>query len=390
MGVCAVLGGLIWLTNPNFRWSENCEVPYGADFLQEWVAGDMLLSGAAADIYDAERFVAWQHDSARLGFVWPEHDFYPAVYPPAYYCLVAPLAAVPYRAAVPLWLVLMLGCYAATAWCVQRAPDAEGSSPSRNWLWLFWCAALLFPALFMGLVMGQKGTLWCLLLAASWRSLRAGRPFAAGCLWGLLALKPTLAFVLPLLMLCDRQWRFIAGLLVTLIGLVGLTVALMPIEVWMDYAQVIAGSADYQASGGYRSGWSTSLWSLLGACGCPRPLAIGLWLGAAAAMLGLLVRYPEAEGTARYERPEFLFRVLLTTALLSPHFYFYDLVWLLVPIGFWLRSDARQGLAVLVALWLGMLIAQPNDQGWPLLSGLLLALWGYITVPAVRRGTSFA
>jgi hypothetical protein len=72
-----------------------------------------------------QRFVAWQHDSARLGFVWPEHDFYPAVYPPAYYCLVAPLAAVPYRAAVPLWLVLMLGCYAATAWCVQVCARAD-------------------------------------------------------------------------------------------------------------------------------------------------------------------------------------------------------------------------------------------------------------------------
>ena len=389
--MCAAVGLLIALSNPNFRWSAHREVPYGADFLQEWIAGDMLLSGAGSRIYDPVAFRAWQHDVSRIGFAWPESEYYPAVYPPPYYCLVAPLAALPYRAAAVMWLVLMLGAYIAAVGLIQW-PRAACVSPrvvGRSEL-LFWSVVLLFPALFIGLVMGQKGTLWLLLAALTWQLWRTEKTLLAGCVWALLSIKPTLCFLLPLVMLFRGQWRFMFGFSVGVLLLWGATALLVPVSMWSDYWQVVAGTATYQAHGGYRDGWSVSLWSLLQACGIWRELVVLIWLSGAVAMTAALVKLPAVLGKEKLEQSEFLLRVLGATALLSPHFYYYDLVWLLLPLhGLWLVQP-RRGVAIITALWLSMVIVQGHDQGWPLVGATLLAILFHATFSAANCGTSFA
>lgn len=75
----------------------------------------------------------------------------------------------------------------------------------------FWPAMLLFPPLLLGLTMGQKGTFWLLIMAATWLLYRRKSPLAAGLVFGLLSIKPTLFFLLPLVMLRHREWRFVAG-----------------------------------------------------------------------------------------------------------------------------------------------------------------------------------
>lgn len=381
--LCGLVGGLMALGNPNYRWSPARDVPYGGDFLQEWVAGDMLLSGAGSQIYDPAAFALWQHDASRTGFAWPERDFYPAVYPPPYYAIVAPLACLPYRWAVLLWLLMMLLAYLATVCLVETSLERSVSPLSGQSSLLFWSLALLFPALFMGLVMGQKGTLWLLLTAASWRLLQGGKPLAAGCVWALMAMKPTLCFLFPLVMLADRQWRFLAGLFTGLLVLCGATLMVAPLSMWNDYWQVVAGSADYQAHGGYRSGWSASLLSLLRASGCSPAIVAAVWSLAALAMVTALVRWPLGSRTAQLAHPHFQMRVLVSTALLSPHFYFYDLVWLLLPIRGWLAIERRPAVVMLSGLWFSVLAVQWLDRGWPLLSITLLIL--LITSTICRR-----
>jgi hypothetical protein len=76
--------------------------------------------------------------------------------------------------------------------------------------------------------------------------------------------------------------------------------------------------------------------------------------------------------------------------LLSPHFYFYDLVWLLFPVASLMRTEPRRALSVLAVLWGSMLAVQRFDHGWPLLSVVLIVLLAQSTLRARNCGTSFA
>ncbi|MCC6509806.1 MAG: DUF2029 domain-containing protein [Pirellulaceae bacterium] len=403
---CLLLASVIWLGNPNYHWSTSRDVPYGADFLQEWVAGDMLWQGAGHQIYDANHFANWQHSLQRTGFQWPEKDYYPAVYPPPYYCLVAPLAGLPYRYATILWLILMVTAYACSALCSERiwslgSPHQPASGPSTpissysswslsswplsNWslsCWLlsylsatWWSIGLCLPAVFMGCVMGQKGCLWLLILALSVQLNRNGRAVAAGCVAGLLTLKPTLCFLLPVVMILNRQWRFCGGFILGATGLYGMAAAIVPWSMWQDYLQVISGAAGYQNHAGYRSGWSTSLLTLFSTLGWPKIVTLSLYALAAIFLVGrLIVRGDVSARQQRLMSPEYLFQLLATTALLSPHFYFYDLVWLLLPLHGLLVIDARRAIMGLAILWVSMLLGQNLELGWPVCCMALLSM----------------
>ena len=388
MGLCLGLGLAILAWNPNFRWLEQREVPYGADFLQEWTAGQMLLSGAGAEIYESAEFQARQHDPTRVGFQWPKAQFYPAVYPPPYFLIVSPLALLPYRYAAMVWLFGMLGLYAAAVLALERGIQArhstkkDGAEAKGSIPW-FWFGYLLLPGLFLGLVMGQKGTLWLFLAAASWNLWQARRPMAAGWMWSLLSLKPTLCIWLPLVMLMHRQWRFGLGVGAGVVCVWGGAWLFLPPEMWEGFSKVVSGAASYKGQAGYRVAWSCSLMSLFTALGCgPEscgPESCGpavsrtLWLVSfAVIMISLRQRAKES-----LSNPCKLFQILIATALLSPHFYFYDLVWMALPLRLLWDTHRRLALFWLSILWLGMLAAQSLPLEFPMMSLVLAALFAH-------------
>jgi hypothetical protein len=88
--------------------------------------------------------------------------------------------------------------------------------------------------------------------------------------------------------------------------------------------------------------------------------------------------------------PEFLLRGLIATALLSPHFYYYDLVWLLFPLQGIFISSPRRGLLYAGGLWMGMLIAQQMETGWPVLSLVLLTIFAHTYFVRWRGATPAA
>lgn len=90
-----------------------------------------------------------------------------------------------------------------------------------------------------------------------------------------------------------------------------------------------------------------------------------------------------------------LCQVLLATCLLSPHFYAYDLVVLLLPICALWNSQRRAAVGVLAAVWFGMLASRPclDTIGLPLMPVVLLATlyWLSTVTPgqsSVRKGVS--
>ena len=357
---CGLFAVAILLGNPNYQWSEDRSSPFGADFVQEWVAGDMLLAGAADRIYDRAAFQSWQHDVERMGFAWPPSQYYPAVYPPPYYCLTAPLAWLPYRVAAIVWLVLLVAAYGAAASLAMRCWSESGTS-RQQWLW---CAGLIFPAMFFGCVLGQKGSLWLLAISGSVYLLKHQRPLAAGCVAAVLTLKPTLCVLLPVAMLITGQWRFCLGFFGTSLAIYGGSALMLPYTMWHDYLQVVLGASEYQSHAGYRSGWSTSLMTLLSAMGAPKLVSLVVAAtGALALLLGCVVQSRKAGSVGPMLQPECLWQLLVGTALLSPHAYFYDLTWLLLPLGGMLQSQPRRALRSLAIVWIGMVLGQAFEFG---------------------------
>ena len=372
-GIC--YAAAIVLCNPNYQWSVDRTTPYGADFLQEWAAGDMLLSGAAEKLYDRAAFHQWQHDPQRVGFTWPEAQSYPAVYPPPYYCLTAPLAYLPYRLAAIVWLGLLIAAYCAAGSLSMRCWPADHTAATNTTVnTLFWCVCLCLPAMFFGCVLGQKGSLWLLVVSGSVSLLKHQRPWAAGCVAALLTLKPTLCGLIPVAMLLSGQWRFCCGMVGGSIALYGCTALVVPTSLWSDYLQVVRGAAEYQAHSGYRPGWSTSLLSLLSPLGTPKLLNLAvLAISALCLLADCVVRAARSRLRSPMLEPQCLWRLLAGTALLSPHAYFYDLTWLLLPLSGWIASEPRRAIRNLAIVWIGMLLGQSMEFG-PALPALSLVV----------------
>ncbi len=405
----------------------------------------MIGAGHAGELYDPAAFDAWQHDPQRIGFAWNADAYYPAVYPPAYYWLCTPLHWIEYRWAVRLWLIFLVVALLAAAAVIQRAvrlkddhcetesgesESVANTSPIPTWLWP---AMLLFPPLLLGLTMGQKGSVWLLAWSVTWLLMRGSRPLAAGLAFGLLSIKPTLFFLLPLVMLRHGEWRFVAGASLTWGALWGAAAYTLPSHVWTDFLAVARSAGDYQQHAGYQLVWSSNLQSLV--AGLPRGMpwwASGLlWMIPASYVLtktlltktlltktlltktvltrtarGGNVPSESIPGAAvpgdttvrpplRLQDPRDLCQVLLATCLLSPHFYAYDLVVLLLPIcGMW-RAYRREAVVILAGLWLGMLASQAclSTLGLPLMPVVLLVQFYWLSTvrpgqSSVRKGVS--
>ena len=133
--------------------------------------------------------------------------------PPPVAWLALPFTALPYEAAYWAWSGLLLIALAAT-WRLA----SPGHGPARV-IWL--AAAVGWLPVIYGLQLGQPGLFVALGVAGSYALLRSGRHFLAGLALGALALKPQLAFLVPLALLVAGQRRAFVGSAVAL-GLLAL------------------------------------------------------------------------------------------------------------------------------------------------------------------------
>lgn len=342
--------GCIYLfASPNYQWSPSLgAIPYGADFLQEWTGGRMILDGQIGSIY-SERFVEAQHDASITGFQWDADQFFPAVYPPPHYLLFSPWGALPYRYATIAWLAFLLfaGCLASFE--LQCIATAEGQAQSYAWL-----AVLLFPPFLLSVTLGQKSGLWLLLFALMCRRCQRDRWFTAGLLAGLMTIKPTLCFLLPLPMLIERRWHFLGGMALSTTALWGASACVFPQEAWSGFLSIVSTAGRYTDQGGFHLDWSCNLLSL--ASSLPEGWTTwGKW--AISLPLALYAILAVAESRGDWNDPKRWMLLLTATILLSPHFYHYDLCILLLPIVWMLRSDWKRGACYFVSLSLAMVLA---------------------------------
>jgi hypothetical protein len=402
---CLLLYALLLLVSPNYRWNwDKGDSPYGSDFLQDWTAANMLVHQQGDHLYDSATFDAWQHAPERIGFTWNTNAYYPTVYPPPYYWLLGPWGWIDYRWAVPLWLGVLLACLVASVAVVEGTLRSTASRSTfaeirvgPTW---FWPAMLLCPPVLLSLTMGQKGAVWLLIYVVTWSLLRRNQPWGAGLIFGLLSVKPTLFFLFPLWMLYHRQWKFVAATSMSW-GCLWLAAATrLPLNVWADFWEVARGVASYHQHGGYQLPWSCNLLAL--SSGLQNPW-LPEWIGYA--LISILAGFALLRTGRSQAAPDGFLEVLadgrqlacvlLATCLLSPHFYAYDLVVLLLPARLLWNQQPKQAAILLGAVCVGMWGSQLcyATVGLPWMPLLLLgALYSLSAVTpgqsSVRNGVS--
>lgn len=135
---------------------------------------------------------------------------------PAFHALLLwPLAQLPYRVACGLFQLLNL---TAGLWFVWRFSQDLPALPVL--------AALSLP-MAIAVLQGQDTLL---LLASAGGAIllhRAGRPFLAGLLWSVCAVKPHLVMLVPVALAYRKEWRVLLGAVAGGVGLMALSIAVL-------------------------------------------------------------------------------------------------------------------------------------------------------------------
>ena len=353
--------------SPNYEWqAEEYDAAYGADFMQEWVGARMLLTGHVAELYDVDTFRAWQYDPEIVGFAWKTDQFFPPVYPPSHYVLFSPFACLSFRWAVVLWLLILIGAAFLSSKLIADISNhvsskldvitADATRAKSKYLWI---GLILFPSLLFSISLGQKSVGWLLLVCMTWRLLQYHRDYAAGMVFGILSIKPTLFFLMPLVMLRNGRWRFFAGASVSVCIIWGATACIVPIETWMAFANVLGTAGSYAENVGYRLDWSCNLMTMAYSL----PVELTQWCKWAICIpLSIYLLYCVFEDRHyAVESPEKALMLLGSTILISPHTYHYDLCVLLLPILWLAVTDTKRGIATYALVAIGVTVASDTQ-----------------------------
>lgn len=193
----------------------------GRDFAIFWSASVLLWRGDAIVLFDPAHFQLALEEIMGMKLA-----LMPYPYPPNSVFFLAPLALLPYMAALPLWLASGFTLVAA----ILRHAGMSG--------WII-AVLLVSPSSIVNICSGQNGFLSAALLCGGFLLLEK-RPGLAGVLIGLLSYKPQLGLILPLLLIAGGHWRCFLTASTTVVLLVGGSIALLGTSAWHSYFEASA------------------------------------------------------------------------------------------------------------------------------------------------------
>jgi alpha-1,2-mannosyltransferase len=310
----------------------------GRDFVAPFAAGRMAIAHSGAGAYDFAQLAAAEQRS--LGAPVP---FVAWLYPPTFLLAAAPLALLPYLAALALWLLLQL---AALALLLRRI------APPMLPAWLCIVAGFVFPGTAQSLISGQNGLLSAALIGGGLLTLER-EPILAGVLFGALSYKPQVAAAAFAALLIGAHWRTLAAALSTALALAAASVLAFGFEPWAAFLQSLGTARMLLETGQLPLERMVTVFAaarLAGASAATSSLLQAIVSLAALAALAYVWRH----------RAPLVWRgsVLVTCIpLTTPYAFDYDLVMLLLPMAFILAAGLGTGFrrgerALLVVLWL--------------------------------------
>lgn len=290
----------------------------GTDFLSFYAASRLALAGHPAGAYDVGA-----HHAAQNAVFGRDLGYAAFFYPPLFLLVCAPLALLPYLAALAAWLAAT-----GTAFAVSL----------KGWLdrRLGWRTAAAFPAVLMTVGHGQNAFLSAALLGAGAAWLEA-RPILAGVAFGLLAFKPHLGLLLPLALIAGGRWKTFAAAALTVLTFAAASLAVFGFDTWRGFLADSALARATLEQGLVEPGKMASAFAAVRVLGGPVALAYAVQalvaLAVGAALVWTIRRRPRSAAEAPL--------IVLAAALVSPFLLDYDLAITAFPLA-WL---AGQGLA---------------------------------------------
>lgn len=334
--------------------------PVGGDFINLWSTARLVLSGAVSDIYQVDRFMAYERTftGSDIGLrLW--------AYPPHSLLLAWPLGLLDFYPALAVWSAAGLAV-------LFRGARRFGFDRLET------AVILISPATILNLYYGQTGSsaTGLLLLALSPRKPCDRFSIAAA---ALLTIKPQTGFLLPVAWAFQRRWRMIAWTAFATVALVAAATALFGIDSWRDYlADTLPALSrlEREGSGPFMT-MIPSLFMALRIVAGDADFALLVHAGFAVAVAAVLVmRLWRLDDAIRQSA-----LILIATALMTPYIHNYDLVLLLCGALLVARRGSETGVnstlvnVVVAFAWLlPQFVVALNMQGLPISPLLVLPL----------------
>jgi hypothetical protein len=342
------------------------------DFQALWTSGLLAHSGDAAANYDPEALHLRQ---IALGMRAGEHNPFP--YPPIFLLILAPLGGLSRPAAYALFMSVTFAGY---LW-------ASTGGRWRDWPNLL--GALAAPATGVNLIFGQSGFIAGGLMLGG-LNLAERRPIVAGVLFGLLAYKPQLGVLVPVVLVAARCWRALAAACATFLVCAAAATAAFGANVW---ALWISSLLDYSRMTMVDRLMPTVAGSLRSA-GAPAPIALAAQAAATIAVGAVVWRACRGGITPRAAA-----LAVVGAFLATPHALNYDLPMTTAAAVWYLdrRVRASQVLFVGEIVVLSLALALPlaelafGAHAPPIAWAPIMALFALIAAdPYAARATTSA
>ena len=345
--------------------------PTTTDFASFYAAGVLADRDQAALAYDLPTHRAVEEQVTAAGI-----DYKYFLNPPVFLLICAPLAKLPYLVAFVLFELTTFGF-----WLAVTTRIAGGGR-------LAVLALVAMPAVYWALGWGQNSFLTAGLMGLGTLFLPR-RPILAGAAFGALCIKPHFGVLIPVALLCGRQWRAIFGGVLAVAVLAGLTTLCFGVSVWHGFlamalhARGTIESGKIQFAGHIDPGGAARLLGAGPSLGWAIQGAVSL---CAACVVGWLWWTGDANDPVRREAR--MAALVAATLIAMPFLLFYDLVMASVAAS-WLAAAARRTgwlpkeRGTLAVLMLIVLLAFPAAALMDLAVGCLVGpglLW-----LAVRR-----
>ena len=293
--------------------------PLGTDFLSFWTASRLTLDGQPAAAYDPATHAAAQHAL----FPASTAGYFAFFYPPTFLILCLPLAAIPYLAALGVWLA---AGFVALFACVRRLlPQGWSALP-----------VVAFPAVLVNAGHGQNGFLSAACLGGAMLLLER-RPFLAGACLGALVFKPHLLLGAPVALVAARRWPVVAGAATSALGLVAASWLVLGGDAWGGFVRSSPLARAVLEQGLVDHGKMGSVFAAVRLLHGGVNLAYAAQVVAAVAACALLAWTAASRPGAHAEGA----LLVAATPFCTPFLLSYDLVCLALPIA-WVAAEAQR------------------------------------------------
>lgn len=346
-------------------WATARGQPIFGDYIAFWSAGRATLEGHVAEIHERAAMLAYHQQGA------PGIRFYaPWNSPPTFLLVVTPFALLPYAPSALLFLAATGALYVAVA--RKLLPDAR---------------ALLFAATAPAAVY-HLGTVQVGLLLAGVTGLALHwldrRPHASGALIGLLAVKPHLALVWPLMLALSGRWRAFIAAAVAGLSFVILAGLVFGFDAYLRFLDNLSASAQLISAQRITTPSYASLYANLLQWRLAQPVAISAHVLSAVCACGLAVWRFRRGGL-----PEQGAALCALTLLISPYLFFYDSI--LLAVGAALLGAPRTRFEMLAAVFAwGAGLSLPIGHFLHPFPLIPLASWLLLAAALRRAGTAAA